>query len=112
LTSGLFSGKKYIMSRWTIKSSTLLILSFVIAVMLLIVVLPDVDLLDTAFHRDTAPIVIHARATSAPVVAMVHGAFQLSRAPGRAVPHSRELNNYAALSPPNFLPILFRSIRR
>ena len=54
------------LSQWNIKLSTLIILSCVVFLMLLIVVLPDVDLPDAAFHRGTGPTAIHAQATSAP----------------------------------------------
>ena len=36
----------------------------------LILVLPQVDLPDTAFHRDTAPVDVHARVTATPVLSM------------------------------------------
>jgi hypothetical protein len=45
----------------------LLALLIVIAV---VQVLPQVDLPDTAFHEDTAPIVIKTRAASAPTLAL------------------------------------------
>ncbi|MGH9500195.1 MAG: hypothetical protein ACRD3L_13725 [Terriglobales bacterium] len=48
------------------------------AIMLLIVVLPDVDLQDTAFHSNTSPLVIHARATSAPSSAVSASLFHLA----------------------------------
>ena len=51
------------MSPWKISASTLFIRSCLVFIMLLIVVLPDVDLPDTAFHRGTAPLVFHACAT-------------------------------------------------
>src|ERR1700738_4125486 len=54
------------MKRWNLKSSGLCILFCMFFLMLLIVVLPDVDLPDTAFHRGTAPIVVHTNATSGP----------------------------------------------
>ena len=56
------------MKRWNISPAALVILGGVVVLMLLIVVLPDIDLPDTAFHRGTAPILVHARATSAPAV--------------------------------------------
>lgn len=55
---------------WTVLLSTF-------AIMLLIVVLPDVDLLDTAFHSNTSPLVIHASGTSAPSGAMSASLFHL-----------------------------------
>ncbi len=67
------------MSNWNIKLSTLLILSGIVFLMLLIVVLPDVDLPDTAFHRGTAPVVVHAQATAAPAVVIVASRLANSR---------------------------------
>ena len=99
------------MSRWNINSPTLLILSIVVVFMLVIVILPDVDLPDTAFHRGTAPLVVHARATTAPPVVAVAALFQC--------PHTvqfwhadREFEIIASSLDPNFRPILLRSIRR
>jgi hypothetical protein len=99
------------MSRWNVKASTVFILGFVTLVMLLIVVLPDVDLPDTVFHRDTAPVVVHAQATAAPAAVVVAGIFQLPRAEEARRP-SHEPVGLSANSDPNFRPILFRSIRR
>ena len=99
------------MSRWNINVPTLLILSIVVLFMLVIVVHPDVDLPDTAFHRGTAPLVVHAQATTAPPVVVVAALFQL--------PHTvefghidREFEVAATTLDPNFRPILLRSIRR
>jgi hypothetical protein len=99
------------MALWRIKPSSLIVLGSVIFIMLLIVVLPDVDLLDTAFQRGTAPIAIHAQATSVPAAFNVPAALLLpcKEAEHR---HFHELRNLAVFSAPNFLPILLRSIRR
>jgi hypothetical protein len=99
------------MSKWNITLSALFILSFVVLVMLLIVVLPDVDLLDTAFHRDTAPVVIHALATGASAALSVTAAFRLPDITG-VCRSLRQLRALAAGSDPNFRPIVLRSIRR
>ena len=56
------------MSRWTISPARLFLLGFSLFVILLLVVLPQVDPLDTAFHRGTAPAVVHAYATSTPAI--------------------------------------------
>ena len=79
--------------------------------MLLIVVLPDVDLPDTAFHRGTAPIVVHTQATSGPPALAVEGPV----APlftTESVPFLCEERAVAHFAAPNFLPIFHRSIRR
>jgi hypothetical protein len=49
-----------------------------LTIIALILVLPDVDLLDTAFHSNTSPLVIHARGTSAPSGAMSVSLFHLA----------------------------------
>lgn len=99
------------MSRWNVKAPTLVILSSLVFIMLLIVVLPDVDLPDTAFHQGTAPLAVHARATMAPPVVAVAALFQFPKiAPFRRP--DRESDVVFAHLDPNFRPILFRSIRR
>jgi len=99
------------MSHWKVKAPALILLSGLVCIMLLIVVLPDVDLPDTAFHRGTEPLVVHARANAAPpLVAMAplvhfpefHQSWHVDR--------DREVL-YGNLDP-NFRPILLRSIRR
>lgn len=98
------------MSRWKVKKSTLFILSCLTFIMLLIVVLPDVDLPDTAFHQGTAPLVVHARGTTAPAAVTVAGAFHL---PDLALTSSylRDSQGLAENRDPNFRPILLRTIR-
>jgi len=99
------------MSRWRIKPAGLFILFSLIVIMLVIVILPDVDLLDTAFHNGTAPIVVHARATSAPIAISVWAGIALLWAVV-AICYARGQFTVAVASPPNFLPIFLRSIRR
>lgn len=99
------------MSRWNVKAPTLVILSCLVFIMLLIVVLPDVDLPDTAFHQGTAPLVVHARATTAPSVVAVAALFQSPKV-AQFWRSDRELEVVSAHLDPNFRPILFRSIRR
>jgi hypothetical protein len=59
------------MSRWNASTSTLILLGSAVFVVLLLVVLPDVDPPDTAFHRDTAPVVLHAQAKAGPPLMVV-----------------------------------------
>jgi hypothetical protein len=66
--------KRQNMSRWNVKTSTLILLGSVVFIVLLLVVLPDVDPPDTAFHRGTAPVVVHAQATAAPPIIVVASA--------------------------------------
>jgi len=99
------------MSRWNVNAPTLFILSIVVCFMLVIVVLPDVDLPDTAFQRGTAPLVVHARATVAPAVVAVAAMFHFPQVIQFWHPE-RELELVANILDPNFRPILLRSIRR
>jgi hypothetical protein len=99
------------MARWNIKPAALFILGGMIILMLLIVVLPDVDLPDTAFHRGTAPVVLHAQGTAAPSVAIVDAVLQIANATVVSRPYFRSGTLAVSLSP-NSRPILFRSIRR
>ena len=59
------------MSRWNASTSTLILLGSAVFVVLLLVVLPDVDPPDTAFHRETAPVVLHAQANATPPLMVV-----------------------------------------
>ena len=99
------------MSHWNVKTSALFILSIVVLFMLVIVVLPDVDLPDTAFHRGTAPLIIHARARTAPPAVASATLFQL---PGTVQfwRPDRDREFVAISLDPNFRPILLRTIRR
>jgi hypothetical protein len=57
--------------KWNANPSTLFILGGLLVIIFLILVLPQVDLLDTAFHRGSSPVALKARFTSAPVFAVV-----------------------------------------
>ena len=98
------------MSRWKVNWTTLVVLGVVAFLMLLILVLPDIDLPDTAFHRGTAPAVVHARATAAPASIIVALALALPS----PVERVQTWDSTADFSDPphsNFRPILLRSIR-
>ncbi|MBZ5685963.1 MAG: hypothetical protein LAP86_13100 [Acidobacteriia bacterium] len=99
------------MSRWKVKGPTLVMLSCLVFIMLLIVVLPDVDLPDTAFHQGTAPLVVHARGTTAPPAVAVAALFQFPKIAQFWHPDLESDVVFTHLDP-NFRPILFRSIRR
>jgi hypothetical protein len=98
------------MSQWNVKASTLFMLGGLVFLMLLIVVLPDVDLPDTAFHRGTAPVVVHASAISAPAPVMVASALPLHRIVQYALAWHPS-SEFALTLEPNFRPVLLRSIR-
>lgn len=59
------------MGRWTIKPSCLFVLMALLFLIVVILVLPEVDLPDTAFHGGTAPVDVHAQVTSAPTLLSV-----------------------------------------
>jgi len=100
------------MKQWNISSGALFVLGFMVVLMLLIVVLPDdVDLPDTAFHRGTAPILVHTQATSAPAMVTVAAAVPLPDAP-ETYGALYEPGELAQSPPSNSRPILLRSIRR
>src|ERR1700736_4559702 len=59
------------MRRWTIPWRSLLLLAIPVAAIVFLLILPDVDPPDTAFHLGTAPTVVHARTNAAPVLLTV-----------------------------------------
>jgi hypothetical protein len=61
----------FYVSNWNANPMFLAILAGTLVVIALILVLPQVDLLDTAFHRGNSPIAARARLTSAPLLAVV-----------------------------------------
>jgi hypothetical protein len=99
-----------LMSRWTINPWMRWILCSLFFFMLLIVILPDVDLPDTAFHRGTAPVVVHSQATAAPTSVPVALSFHVPTALENTWRANRPAQFHAG-SGPNFRPILLRSIR-
>lgn len=97
------------MVRWKIPSWSLAVLGCVLFVMLLLVVLPDVDPPDTAFHRDTSPVAVHALASAVPAVVAVAPTLRLAHV--EALSHFHEQWFSTVSAAPNFRPILFRSLR-
>jgi hypothetical protein len=98
------------MPRWTISPSCLSILVCLLFLVVLILVLPQVDLPDTAFHGGTAPVDLHSRVTSAPgllsVGALVPFSFSTHPASRRS-----EHSLVFAYATSSFLPLLHRSLR-
>lgn len=101
---------RYRMAGWKIGPASVCLLGGMILLMLLIVVLPDVDLPDAAFHRGTAPVVVHTQATSAPTTLGVAVAFQLPFTP-ESLRYLHQQPVLGVHSGPNFRPIFLRSIR-
>jgi hypothetical protein len=116
LTSAANSGKNYQMRRWQmtewrINPASVFLLGGLIVLMLLIVILPDdVDLPDAAFHRGTAPVVVHDQATSAPLAITVAAVLAPFAPIGTFHSYHRPSDSELYLSP-SFRPILLRSIR-
>jgi hypothetical protein len=99
-------------SQWKIKPLALIILACATLAILVLVVLPDVDPLDTAFQRGTAPLVIHSQATFVPATAKVPASLQLVFTGAEEFQLVHGLRSLALSSGPNFLPILLHSLRR
>lgn len=98
------------MGRWTIGPSRLFVLASLLFLIVLILVLPQVDLPDTAFHGGTAPVDVHSRVTSASgwlsVSTSTQFCFSAKTASRR---HEQALVFAHATS--SFLPLLHRSLR-
>jgi hypothetical protein len=106
----LWQNKINPMSCWNAKTSTLILLGSVVFVVLLLVVLPDVDPPDTAFHRGTAPVSLHAQANAVPPVSVIASGIQISNVPAPDWASLR-LSDFTIPAAANFVPILLRSIR-
>lgn len=61
------------MRQWNISKCAVLLLLGVLSVIVLVLVLPQVDLLDTAFHLGTAPLVVHSQVNAKPSFAILLG---------------------------------------
>lgn len=97
-------------AQWNVKPTTLFILGAVVSVVLLLVILPDVDPPDTAFHRGTDPTAIHAQATAVPDQVMVTSPAQ---PPVTSEPYRPfyQPGTLVGTPDPNSGPILLRSLR-
>src|SRR5215831_3361925 len=65
----------FTMRHWTVRRLSVCLLLGVLTVIVLVLVLPQVDLLDTAFQGGTAPIAAHARGTSKPAFQTLPGLY-------------------------------------
>src|SRR5215472_6853496 len=65
------------MRQWSLRPISVIVLSLALLVILLVQVLPQVDLLDTAFQQGTAPIAVHFKATARPLLSMTPFGFSL-----------------------------------
>jgi hypothetical protein len=98
------------MERWTINPWRLFALVSLLFLIVLILVMPQVDLPDTAFHQGTAPVDVHSRGTSARGIMSVSSIVPLGFS---AHPASRrnEQSLVPARATSGFLPLLHRSLR-
>lgn len=98
------------MKRWTINPSRLLVLMCGLLAIVTLLILPDVDPPDTAFHQGTAPLVVHARSSSAPSLTTASAAFQ-GNFSAQVSERRREHSVQSAYTPHSSLPLLHRSLR-
>ncbi len=96
--------------KWTIKPGSVTVLLGVLTIIFLILVLPQVDLLDTAFQRDTAPVVVHSQANASPVPQAVLAPFAFYHSDNQSAGHvlGNEVPAYASSTS---LPVLHESLR-
>lgn len=59
------------MKQWTISPGSVVLLLGVLSVIVVVLVLPQVDLLDTAFHLGTAPLAVHSHVNAKPAFAIL-----------------------------------------
>jgi hypothetical protein len=98
------------MRNWTIRPGALYILIGLLSLIVLILVLPQVDLLDTAFQRDSAPTSIHSQATAAPILLTASVTANSLVSVNNWEAHTQHaIPSGSAV--PNFRPILLCSIR-
>jgi len=98
------------MGRWTIKPSYLFVLMTLLFLIVVILILPEVDLPDTAFHGNSAPVDVHSRVTSAPNFLSV-GTLLPFGFSAHPTSHRREHSLVFAHASSSFLPLLHRSLR-
>jgi hypothetical protein len=98
------------MGRWTIKRPALAALLAVLFLVCLILVLPDVDLPDAAFHGGTAPVAVQARSLAPPSSLTVATFAQLSLSVQNARRDSALPLQFTDTSVDS-LPILHRALR-
>jgi hypothetical protein len=98
------------MGCFTVKPWALVVLLGVLAVITLVLVLPQVDLQDTAFQRDTSPLALRSLGASAPLVSASAALFRFSLGMGISLrSEDEELPIHALLSEP--LQTLKHSLR-
>ena len=96
-------------AKWNVSPAISFLLLALLLVIGLIQVLPQVDLPDTAFHEDTAPVVTKLRAVAAPILSSV--IVRLDLQPSMATRSEvRERYVRPSLASGNMVPILLCSL--
>jgi len=98
------------MGRWTIRPSCLFVLMTLLFLIVVILILPEVDLPDTAFHGNSAPVDVHSRVTSSPGLFSVGTTLPFSFS-AHPASRRREHSLVFAHATSSFLPLLHRSLR-
>lgn len=93
------------MAQWTIRPIWTILLMVLLLTIGLIQVLPQVDLPDTAFHEDTAPVVTKFRASSAPALPVVVVSLGMALF-SRISEYFWTSGSEPAIAAANFVPIL------
>jgi hypothetical protein len=97
-------------SRWKINAFAAILLIVAVGAILVLVIHPDFDPLDTAFQRNTAPLAIHNGSVAPPAAAMTVSALNfnvLAVRSGRV----RQQPDVSTHPPHDSLPILNHSLR-
>jgi|SRR5581483_2852042 len=98
------------MKKWAMEWPNVFLLVWVLLLVVLIQVLPQVDLPDTAFQGGTSPIIIHAQYTSAPSTGTISSPVRDAFARNIRERHLQH-SPVAIGSTRSILPILYRSLR-
>ena len=97
------------MAKWNTAPTAFVLLLALLVLIGMIQVLPQVDLPDTAFHEDTAPIVLKFRSTAALVMASVNVSTPALPSVGLVSESLEPVTRPVAVSG-NFVPILHCSL--
>jgi len=98
------------MSRWTLGPLNLSILLGMLALIVLVLVLPQVDLPDTALRGGSAPIDVHSQATAAPLLVSIPVSMPLGFSTHPAL-RRFDRSPSSTHTTSSFLPLLHRSLR-
>jgi len=99
------------MGRVNVNSGTWLLLAAVLAAILAMQVLPQVNLPDTAFQRGTSPVAVHARNSLASIALLPSFLLHQGRYTDDVRSESRLLSRFVKGSAGNSLQLIHRSLR-